>query len=1061
MPRNLPIVYPEEPPEWLPSWPEEKQIKGMFSEGVRSMAFRVLGEETQRVLQWTPDRLVGQMGHQQATWRLLAGGWRRSCSCGYPGGKCPHCFATAAMFRQVCRHEGWSPDGRRQPARPSRPAPRDPAVPRAGTPAAPQGPPSPERIAAEVDFHHEPGKAILRFYLDTGEDRQLLRLQSLHNFARQAAARAPGRTRWQEHDRQFLRWLAPHLGKRPEVLRNLQVLKLTRTQFDLWLERWEDTPGRFVERSSQRQLTLQGTQPSHLVIELKELGPKVRIAAVVVTPTGKRYFFHEVLRMLAQGGEEAVLGGEIVRFTPPFSPELLRDVFADKPRTTNRENICAHLPGLVEGRLDLVEGSCVVKRDLRRGPVVLRAESDGADILLDATVGGVPIRPSSRAAAGGLRQEKGKFVIDVYHVPLADRLRRDLRALGVRERPDERLRVPGDPEIVARFAKLWRQLPEEVERIAATDLADLLEHCHPAEPGLALAEEGRQIRFRVQWECGGVPVTDASVRDAVRLGASVLRTGDGHWLAIDPEATRRALAELEELGFEDGSEQCVFRHLAGQHLASLPKDGIVRVAERSFSLAERIQKGVPTAIGGVPKRLAGILRPYQEEGFRFLAERAAYGVGAVLADDMGLGKTLQALALFQALAAERRTRGGDLRGLVVCPASVIGVWLEEARRFCPGLSCVAYRGSPNPRRQLLAEGAWQVLVVNYAMVRTDAEAFLEQEYDVVLLDEAQQIKNPDARISRIVKQLHTSMALALTGTPLENRLLDLWSVMDFVNPSCLGTREAFVAAEQDPRRRDRLMRRVGPVILRRTKEAVAPELPPRTEELLTIDLTDQQRDLYTRELARARETARRKGPVEILAALTRLRQICCHPGLAAKAPKGGKSAKLEVLKEMLAELAEEGHSALVFSQFTSMLDLIEPELRARGLRTLIITGRTPVDERLARVRRFNDSRESRVFLLSLRAAGTGLNLTKAGYVFLFDPWWNPAVERQAIDRTHRIGQQKPVFAYRLVAADTIEQKMRALQQQKSELFAEVMRGAETGATALPRFTAEDLQMLLD
>jgi SNF2 family DNA or RNA helicase len=461
----------------------------------------------------------------------------------------------------------------------------------------------------------------------------------------------------------------------------------------------------------------------------------------------------------------------------------------------------------------------------------------------------------------------------------------------------------------------------------------------------------------------------------------------------------------------------------------------------------------------LPATLDAVLRPYQKAGFEFLAERTAYGIGPILADDMGLGKTLQALALFAAMQEQRRE--ARPRILVVCPASVVDVWLDQARQFCPALDCRAYRGERAARHALLEGEGWSILVTTYALVRLDAERFFGVSFDLVVLDEAQRIKNPDARISQVIRRLRTDRALAMTGTPLENRLLDLWSIMEFLNPGFLGSREAFLAAYAAPGRGRDLAARLAPIILRRTKEAVAPELPPRTEELLTIDLLPEQRSLYEAELARARETLARRGPIEMLAALTRLRQICCHPALLGEAGAGGGpgSAKLETLLDMLAELVAEGHSALVFSQFTTMLGHIGDRLEAADIPRLTLTGETPAVRRAELVRDFNTGEQPRVFLLSLRAAGAGITLTRADYVFLYDPWWNPAVERQAIDRTHRIGQDKPVFAYRLISRGTVEEKVLALQAEKARLFQDVLAGS-ADRIAAARLTAEDFRRLL-
>ncbi len=468
----------------------------------------------------------------------------------------------------------------------------------------------------------------------------------------------------------------------------------------------------------------------------------------------------------------------------------------------------------------------------------------------------------------------------------------------------------------------------------------------------------------------------------------------------------------------------------------------------------------------LPTGLRATLRPYQQEGFQFLAHLSAQGFGGVLADDMGLGKTVQTLAwllhLSESSSYERERVASDIptapesrqsappaapfRVLIVCPKSVTHGWLTEAARFTPDLTIAPFSTETGTASATVAK-APQLLVANYTQLRLNAAAFRTQPWDVVVLDEGQFIKNPNSQVAVTARSLRAKHRVVLTGTPIENRLADLWSLFAFAQPGLLGDQAGFRRQynEADPAALARLHRRVRHFLLRRTKAQAAPDLPPRTEDEIIVELEGEQRRLYDAELKRARaqllgvETKSALDAVRfhVLASLLRLRQICCHPALVDPAHAALPSAKLEALLERIEELAEEGHQVLVFSQFVEMLHLIRDRLAAGGIGHLILTGAT--ENRAELVDRFQTDPTKTVFLLSLKAAGFGLNLTAASYAILYDPWWNPAAEAQAIDRIHRIGQTKPVIAYRLLAEGTVEEKIRLLQREKAALAAAVVQ----------------------
>jgi len=469
-----------------------------------------------------------------------------------------------------------------------------------------------------------------------------------------------------------------------------------------------------------------------------------------------------------------------------------------------------------------------------------------------------------------------------------------------------------------------------------------------------------------------------------------------------------------------------------------------------------------------PPGFRGELRGYQRDGlgwFRFLRE---FGFGGCLADDMGLGKTVQVLAL---LASRGHDRGDAPRtSLVVAPRSVVFNWLDEAKRFAPTLRALDYTGIGRSATGL-ATGEYDLVLTTYGTLRRDALTLSRVPFDYVILDESQAIKNAASQAAKATRLLVGRHRLALSGTPIENHLGELWSLFEFLNPGMLGKSPAFRAwtagaGDADDLSRQALARAVKPFVLRRTKEKVTPELPARTEQTLWCDLGPVQRRLYDQLrdhyrsslLAKVSREGLAKSKIHVLEALLRLRQAACHPGLIDDARAGRDSAKLDLLVERLAEVIDEGHKAIVFSQFTSLLALLEPRLGALGtIGIAYLDGATPARQRAEAVARFQDDAGCRLFLLSLKAGGVGLNLTAAGYVFLLDPWWNPAVEAQAIDRAHRIGQSKPVIAYRLVARDTVEERILSLQDKKRALADSILSGDES---LLRTLTREDLEALL-
>lgn len=470
-----------------------------------------------------------------------------------------------------------------------------------------------------------------------------------------------------------------------------------------------------------------------------------------------------------------------------------------------------------------------------------------------------------------------------------------------------------------------------------------------------------------------------------------------------------------------------------------------------------------------PVHLRDVLRPYQSRGLDFLTYLSSFGFGGVLADDMGIGKTIQTLAYL----AVRKERDGAKPSLVIAPTSVTHTWENESQRFTPGLRVLRlHSGSKRAERYEDIADA-DIVVTSYALARVDALRLREYYFRALILDEAQHAKNPASQIARVIRTLRAEHRLALTGTPVENSLRDLWSIFSFIEPGLLGTQTSFrhsfeaPISQGDGNATARLHARLEPFVLRRTKEDVAPELPERTESIIECELSATQARLY-RAIAQAarrdifakiEEDGLDATRMHVLAALTRLRQVCAHPGLLVAEyidePQAG--AKFEAFVETLGDIIGGGHRVLVFSAFSSMLKIMRRRLDGLEVPYGYLDGSVKDKDRSSEVARFMSPDGAPVFLCSLKAGGVGLTLTAADYVVLYDPWWNPAVERQAVDRTHRIGQHRAVTAYRMITRGTVEQKIRSLAQGKATLASKVIKADNFLAKSLTR---EDLEVLL-
>lgn len=533
------------------------------------------------------------------------------------------------------------------------------------------------------------------------------------------------------------------------------------------------------------------------------------------------------------------------------------------------------------------------------------------------------------------------------------------------------------------------------------------------------------------------------------------RLKNGDFLELEDNGLS-AVAELAE-GLELSVEELEEGHIRVPEYRSFYLDQVLRENEgivevkrsSSYKAFLRSMKNVEDSDYEVPAGLNAELRPYQKFGFRWLMTLGAMGFGGILADDMGLGKTVQAIAY---LVAVKENYEGDAprRSLIICPASLVYNWESEIHRFAPRLTVETVVGGAGSRKEKIRKSRVDILLTSYDLLKRDVEAYQEALFDTVFVDEAQNIKNHGTQTAKAVKALGCARRFALTGTPIENSLSELWSIFDFLMPGFLGGYKHFkekyeqpVAARQDEVAAERLRRMIRPFILRRLKKEVLKELPDKLEEVVYSRMETAQREIYEARvqklldsLSRQSQEEYRVGKLQILAELTHLRQLCCDPSLVYENYNGG-AAKVDTCVELVNNAVEAGNKVLLFSQFTSMLDIIRRRLDEAGIGYYILTGSTSKEKRNELVKSFNGDGPP-VFLISLKAGGTGLNLTAASIVIHFDPWWNQAAQNQATDRAHRIGQQQVVTVYKLIMKDTLEEKILEMQERKAGLSEEIM-----------------------
>jgi superfamily II DNA or RNA helicase len=642
-------------------------------------------------------------------------------------------------------------------------------------------------------------------------------------------------------------------------------------------------------------------------------------------------------------------------------------------------------------------------------------------------------------------------------------------------RPDEqgKMQLLGQNAVLNFFAREFSKLQREWSVTLDEQLESrTLKGIERVEPRFQITSSG------VQWfdlgvvfaSNSGETFSPADIQRLILSGQSHTRLRSGKMAVIDTGAVE----ELQEVLLDCAPQQHaqgyrITSQQAGFLEATLREHTDWRVQAPSAWRARAAKQSGDARLECPPLGdLEAVLRPYQKQGVAWLSFLRENGFGGILADEMGLGKTLQTLAFLRFI---RQTQPGAAPMLIVCPTSLVFNWVAEARKFTPELKVLALHG-PDRHTRFEQIQAHDVVVTSYALIRRDAERYRELEFDTVALDEAQHIKNRQTQNAQAVKAVRARQRIVLTGTPLENSVLDLWSIFDFLMPGYLGTAQDFreryelpIAKEKDAKAQTRLARRLRPFILRRLKAEVASDLPAKIEQVAFCELTPDQRSVYQQVIEASRKEVLEavgaqgvtKSRMVVLTALLRLRQVCCDLRLLKldDVNPANASGKLDMFGELLEEVIDGGHRLLVFSQFVGMLTLLKEKLTAEGIEFCYLDGSTT--DRAGVVERFQTNAAIPVFLISLKAGGVGLNLTGADTVVHFDPWWNPAVEDQATDRVHRIGQTKVVTSYKLITRDTVEEKILTLQNRKREIIQATIRGEEEFTAALDW---EEIQELL-
>ncbi|HVJ90817.1 MAG TPA: DEAD/DEAH box helicase, partial [Labilithrix sp.] len=723
---------------------------------------------------------------------------------------------------------------------------------------------------------------------------------------------------------------------------------------------------------------------------------------------------------------------------------------------------------LTEARVSLRAAYGDIEIDVRADgmtpPVIVRPpKASSADEEEEFTRGPRRVRPDKRATV--MRCD----------IAAQQEATSKLRALGLKADEDGQTFIARGDDALQFWTEAVGALPEDWDLFIPDDLVDVQMRSSSLQANARVSSGVDWLSLRLTFESEGIAVTQDELARCLAEGRRYVRLSDGSFAKLDPEKVKAVLLrQAEILATSGGQGGKLPLSQAGRIQELLEQVGRAHVSDGAKDLFKKLHNVDEIKVVKKPRNLKAQLRPYQEQGFQWLWFLHDIASGGILADDMGLGKTIQTIAMLLAVksAVEKDAKADGskkFKALIVAPTSVVTNWERELDKFAPSLKHMVWHGSERKERTDELEDA-DVVITSYALLRRDEELLAKLDLTYAILDEAQNIKNPLSATARAAKRLKSMRRLALTGTPIENRLSEIWSIFDFVSPGLLGPLDKFEERYARPidggdaKAAARLRSTIHPFILRRTKAEVAKDLPEKIESDQFCELTGEQSALYSAVLKEVRaqvmgEVERQgisKSHIQILAGLTRLRQAACDPRLLGLPREFGDvdSGKLVALRELIQTSIEGGHRVLVFSQFVSMLTIIRRAMEEDGVAYEYLDGSTK--DRQARVENFQREDGPPVFLISLKAGGSGLNLTAADTVIHFDPWWNPAVEDQATDRAHRIGQTKVVTTYRLIAKGTIEEKILELGGKKRELVGAVLSEDVGGAKKLTKTDLEEL-----
>ncbi len=744
---------------------------------------------------------------------------------------------------------------------------------------------------------------------------------------------------------------------------------------------------------------------------------------------------------------------ELPRLLTDFIPRVAASLDSDLPDLTAVADVVDSLPKFqlrIQG--DLLEATASLQ--VMYGKLALDVSLQGfpSPLAFDSKTEGT----SGRAKPQVIRRDVGAEMSAVQ--ALVD--------LGFEcDEGSHTLSIRGD-QAVAFWTNGISTLPEEWDKMIPHDLAEVTIRDKPVAAQARVSSGVDWLSLEMMFASDGVAVNKDELRACLSQGKRLVKLSDGSYAPVEADKVDEVLSRMAELYIDDGAKDKLPLSQAGRVQDLMRLVDTPAVSSPAQKLFDKINHVGAVDTVPKPRNLKATLRPYQKEGFSWLVFLHGLATGGILADDMGLGKTLQTIGLL--LWLKNKNKKG--LSLVVAPTSVVPNWKREIEKFAPSLRPLIWQG---PDRHKHAESLKDVdvLITSYALIRRDEEFLQGLDLKYAILDEAQHIKNPLSATARAAKRLQTERRLALTGTPIENRLSEIWSIFDFVSPGLLGSLSEFDEKYVKPIDKgeesavNRLRAAIHPFVMRRTKGEVAQDLPEKIEQEMVVAMADGQGQLYEQILRQVRESVLSEidqqgvanSQIQILAALTRLRQVACDPRLLKLEAEFDEedSGKLSALRDLVQEATSGGHRVLVFSQFVHMLKLIREVLDEDQVSYEYLDGATK--DRQERVDRFNTDESLSVFLISLKAGGTGLNLTGADTVVHFDPWWNPAVEDQATDRAHRIGQRKVVSVYRLIAKGTVEEKILKLSEKKRTLVSNVLSSEGSPVKGLSR---EDVEQLL-